>query len=300
MKRLLLGALLVTACATPSPDARRDAEAEELARFSSALAHAGMSVPLPPRRCEEPRGALRWDDEVGCLDGVVDDRRAALASYARALVRERVGSKPAARAVERGDELVDAFLHDDARFASLALALERDFDARRAGAAATAKAPAAKKAVAVEDKAAVVAAADEGRAPPASDAGPAAAVEPVVDAGVALDAGVVLSVRDRLVGTWVVELPGPVLNVYHLCADGRASVKPESSVAAIAELIADMPATSGTWEVSDAEPPTIKFTWSGGEPLEGQIRSLSAESVTIDYGDETVTATRRSTSASCE
>lgn len=301
MRRALTIAVVVTACATPSPSEQQAAARDAMAGFSSSLAQAGMSVALPPRVCEEPAGAPRWDDDVGCLDGDITDPKVALTVYARALVRERLGGKPVPRAEQRGEELADAYLRRDLRFASLALAIERDFDAKRAGDKGAAKKASAKK-PAVDDKGGADAkkAAKLEPSEPAADAGPAAEAEPLVDAGVVGDAGVVVTLRDRLVGTWVVEMPGPVLNVYQLCADGSASVKPESSVAAIAELVGDMPATRGTWEVTEGDPAKIAFVWSGGERLEGEITALSAESVTVDYGDEVVTAARRSASASCE
>ncbi|OGQ10898.1 MAG: hypothetical protein A2138_01335 [Deltaproteobacteria bacterium RBG_16_71_12] len=302
MRRALVAALLAASCATPSPREQHEATRQALAAFSSSLAQVGMSVPLPPRVCEEPRGAPRWDDDVGCLDGDLGDPKVALEVYARALVRERLGGKPEQRAAARAAELADAYLRHDERFASLAVAIERDFDARRAADKGAPKKPAPKKPAGVDDKDHAAAKPDgkHDASTPMSDAGPAIEPEAPTDAGVPGDAGVVLTVRDRLVGTWVVEMPGPVQNVYHLCADGRARVKPESSVAAIAELIGEMPATRGTWEVTEGEPPKIAFVWAEGERLEGEITSLSAESVTIDYGDETVTAARRSASATCE
>ena len=48
------------------------------------------------------------------------------------------------------------------------------------------------------------------------------------------------------------------------------------------------------------EPPTIAFSWDGGERIEGDITSLSADSVTIDFGDDSMTAARQSGSPSCE
>ncbi|MCC7072344.1 MAG: hypothetical protein IT383_13530 [Deltaproteobacteria bacterium] len=301
MRRALLGVVVVTACATPSPEAQRRAEAEELARFSSALAHAGMSVPLPPRRCEEPTGALRWNDEVGCLDGSVDDGGTSVVIYARALVRERLGSTPEARANERGHELADAYLRKDERFASLALAVERDFDGKRAGVKPDAKAPVAKKPALVVDKVRAPAKKDERPDAAPTDAGPPPAEEPSVDVATVVDGGAGPSLRERLIGIWVDETgPGRMVHVFHLCADGNARVKPESSDAAIAELIGDIPATLGTWELIEGEAPKVRFTWAGGEPVEGEVRSLSDDGVTFDFGEVVTTTTRRPGTPSCE
>ena len=68
---------------------------------------------------------------------------------------------------------------------------------------------------------------------------------------------------------------------------------------ALAELLGDMPPAKGSWEVTEGDPPKVAFTW-GSDRYEGEITSLTADSVTIDYGDETVTAERRSSSATCD
>lgn len=309
MRRAPLRALLLVACcatcATPTALERQTATRDALDAFSAALAQAGMSVPLPPRACEEAAGEPRWDDEVGCVDGV-GDARASLVVYARALLAERLKDAPAARA----EELVAAYLSKDERFVELARAVERDFDARRTASAKPKKpadAPALKKDGTSKDgakkdgakKDGADARVAEGTAPPA-DAGAERGSGVDVDAGaLEADAGVVLTVHDRLIGTWVVATDSPVSNVYALCADGRATMHPETSDAALAELLDDMPPAKGSWEVTEGPPPKVAFTW-GSDRYEGEITALSSESVTIDYGEETVTATRRSASASCE
>ncbi|MCC7108160.1 MAG: hypothetical protein IT382_02635 [Deltaproteobacteria bacterium] len=312
LRGFCLALLAGLSCATPGANDPHAATREALSSFSAALAHAGMSVPLPPRICEEPSGPPRWDDEVGCVDGEGLDARAALEVYGAALVDARLPRAPA----ERSRALVQAWLGNDARFAELALAVERDFDARRA-----AKAPASALARAERGRAgeggkkADKGAGPEGAGPspkPAealADAGPDAgsasgsAAEPAPAAregAPAGDAGVVLSVRERLVGVWAVVMEGPIKNVYALCADGRATMHPETSDSALAELLDDMPEAKGSWEVvSEGPPPRVAFTWAD-ERYEGEITELTAERVTIDYGDETVTAERRSSTASCD
>lgn len=289
---LLVATLLVVSCATPTVSEQQAATRETLAAFSTALARAGMSVPLAPRVCDEPTGAPRWDDEVGCLDGLGGDVRDALRVYARAVVRTRLGD----RAEPRADALVDAYLAHDDLLVSLALAVERDFDATRVAKKEAPKKPAPKKRPSDESR---IGTPDAGPVSSPSDAGQVVELVVAEDAGAPGDAGVVRSVHDRLVGTWVVATSGPVVNVYVLCADGRATVKSETSDASLAEMIDDLPASTGSWEVTQEEPPKIAFTW-GSERYQGEITALSADSVTIDYGEETVTAERRSTGASCE
>lgn len=313
MRRAPLRALLLVACcatcATPTALERQAATREALDAFSAALAQAGMSVPLPARACEEPAGEPRWDDEVGCVDGVGDER-ASLGVYARALLAERLQDAPAARA----EELVAAYLAKDERFAELARAVERDFDARRLAAAT----PKGRAAPGGDDKAKSKKPADssapkndgsskEGAGKdgakkdvPPTDAGTERGPAVDVDAGALdADAGVLMTVRDRLIGTWVVATDSPVSNVYALCADGRATMHPETSDATLAELLDDMPPAKGSWEVTEGPPAKVAFTW-GSDRYEGEITALSSESVTIDYGEETVTAARRSASASCD
>lgn len=315
LRRALCGfymALLagLASCATPGASDPHAATREALSSFSTALAQAGMSVPLPPRICEEPSGPPRFDDEVGCVDGAGLDARAALEVYGAALVRKRLPSAPA----DRSRALVHAWLNNEPRFAELALAVERDFDARRvAKAPASALARAERGRAGEGGKRADKGAGPEGAGPkPAealADAGPDAGsasgspAEPATAAregAPAGDAGVVLSVRERLVGVWAVVMEGPIKNVYALCADGRATMHPETSDSALAELLDDMPEAKGSWElVSEGPPPRVAFTWAD-ERYEGEITQLTAERVTIDYGDETVTAERRSSSASCD
>lgn len=308
-----LGPALVAAlasCATTGAHDPHAATREALTSFSAALAQAGMSVPLPPRLCEEASGAPRWDDEVGCVDGERLDARAALEVYGAALVQARL---PEA-ATERSRVLVQAWLDHDARFAELALAVERDFDARRAAkGAAGAKARAdrghgsdgAKRADkgAAPKAAAVGAGPVDARADAGPDAGPegkALADAPAADAAPLGDGGVALSVHERLVGVWAVVMEGPIKNVYALCADGRATMHPETSDAALAELLDDMPEAKGSWEVlTEGPPPRVAFTWAD-ERYEGEVTQLTAERVTFDYGDETVSAERRSSTASCD
>lgn len=91
-----------------------------------------MSVPLPPRICEEPARECtpRVDEEIGCIEispGCPPERAVLLSTYARAIVARRLPADASARA----DELVAAWQQNSESFSLLAAKLEHDFDSRR-------------------------------------------------------------------------------------------------------------------------------------------------------------------------
>ena len=138
--RTLIALTCVTACATATPQASALVQQKRLAGFSSALAQAGLSVPLPPRICQEPppHGAARatFDDDIGCVaasEGAQDSD--VVIAYARAIVARRLLG-PAGATDARADALAHAFLAGDPALATLAAAIELDFDAYKEAQAA--------------------------------------------------------------------------------------------------------------------------------------------------------------------
>jgi hypothetical protein len=271
-----------------------------------------MSVPLPARVCEETAraGVAQWLDDPGCV--ALGARRAgadtdALDAYARAIVALRRPDAGDDDARERANALVAAYRRDDPRLTQLALEVERAFDERRArdasdaakrGGARRPARPARPRGERDTD-AGVVGAADAG-----VDAGAAAGWPD----GEAPDGGpdeggdggpAAPTLKDRIVGTWVTTRDGPMRNVYALCADGRSLTTYEAVDAKFAEFLDDLPAVRGEWRAIDGEPPKIVFS-SGGDSYEATITSLTADAMSVDYGEETMTLARRSTSASCD
>jgi hypothetical protein len=296
-------ALTWTACATSQPS-HAQVTRERLEQFSSALAHAGMSVPVPPRVCDEPvrSDAVMFDDDVGCVsvpEGAATDD--AVRIYARAIVARRVPEAPEMRA----DLLVDAWRNDDPQFASMATSIESDFDARRAASKVKpkkpppirdAKASGSARARPTRD---VV---DAGSAPLDGGAPVRAASErrerDVVDAGpAATDAGT-LTTRERIVGTWTARNEGAnVVVVYALCGSGDLVVRYEAT--GERTHLFDVEPVRGTWEVTEGEPPTFTLIIAG-ERQEGPINKLTDDAAEVTFDDETIALTRRSKSANCE
>jgi hypothetical protein len=278
--RFTLGLLLACACASPRPPAPPPLET-----FSSELARAGMSVPLPPRFCDDVD-----DPDVACVRRG-DDDAATVRAYARLLVKRRLPDAPEARA----DALADAWLTGDPRFAALAQEIEHDFDARRQRAPKKADAKPKAKPKPAEpspSKPAAAAGATADKAPKKD----APATAPPAEAGAAEAAPPTLA--ERLVGTWAASLGG-ITNVYTLCADGGLSIRSEASDPMFAELAGDLPATTGRWRAVDGDTPKVILTF-GGEDHELTIAALSDDALTVDWNEgETVKLERRSRSATC-
>lgn len=257
-----------------------------------------MSVPVPPRVCEEPvrSDAVMFDDDVGCVsvpDGAATDD--AVRIYARAIVGRRVPEAPEVRA----DLLVDAWRNEDPAFASMASSIESEFDARQASLKSRPKKAAAKEAKP----------SGKGRPRPVVDAGPApldggtVARAPsergdVVDAGAdVVDAGAPTT-RDRLIGTWLARNEGAnVVVVYSLCASGDLVVRYEAT--GERTHLFDVEPVRGTWEVTDGEPPMFALLIAG-ERQEGPINKLSEDAAEVTFDGDNIALTRRSKSANCE
>lgn len=301
------GALATTsACATTTPESLATARRERLEQFSAALAQAGLSVPLPPRLCEEPttRETAAFDEDIGCVAAPPGARESDVVTvYARAVVARRVPD-----AEGRADELARAFLEGDPAFTALAVAIESEFDARRAALARAPKARASAKARAKHRPGVPV-----GDAGPRADGGPARgppvsrAVSDDVDgrdAGVDIDAGpAALTVRERLIGTWATTKPSAIVHIHALCIDGGWRVTFEATNDVGRMVVGDLAPIHGSWEVTDGDPPGITLTAADGEKQQGTVAKLSDDvaELAIEGDDpEVIGLARRSKSAVCD
>lgn len=290
-------------CAT-TPAAASLAQRARLEELSAALAQAGLSVPLPPRICEEPIApdAVRFDDEVGCVSAPPGAKETDVVTvYARAIVARRLPDAPEARA----DALARAFLEGDPAFPALAAAIEAEFDARRLARAKAPK-PRAKPKARPRPKDAVVVdagtSADGGpaRGPPVviEDEGEDEDIDDDVDAGPRPR-----TVRERLIGTWVTTKPGPIVQVHSLCGSGDWAVRFEATNEAGRMVVGELEPIRGTWEVVDGDPPRITLTAGDGETQEGTVATLREDvAVFAIEGDdpERIRLSRRSKTASCD
>ncbi len=286
-----------------------------LAGFGDALARAGMSVAVAPRACTPgvdevtapPSCAPRWDDDVACVvlppaaagcdrDGVA---RAALVTYARALVKAHLPGAPAARAAA----LVEAYsAHDDAKLAALARAVEADFDALRS----TAPVKVARHEHHARHKPAPAKApvdagppADGAGAPHADTAAPAGDEDEGDGDGEEEEQGPgAPSLHDRLVGTWTYD-EGPLRNVNALCDDGAYAVRYEAAGAGDGDFDPDdMPTVHGTWKAEE-DPPRVAFS-AFGEHVDAPVRGLTDDTLDLDFDGEAIHLERRSKTATCE
>jgi hypothetical protein len=202
--------------------------------------------------------------------------------------------------LERADALVHAYLaHDDAKLALVATGVERDFDEARAQ-----KKPSAGAKVAHVD--APHEHAQHPDAGPVVDAGASAREEregageraaskahELVDGGPAP-----LTLKDRLVGTWVYE-GGVVRNIYALCDDGAYAVRFEIVDDSLGISRGDLPEVNGKWEVVDGDPPQIHFT-AAGETMDAPVGTLSDDAMEITIDGEDLKLSRRAKTATCE
>lgn len=313
--------IAASGCATSTQPSHAEVTRIRLEQFSSSLAHAGMSVPVPPRVCDEPlRGdAVTFDDDVGCVsvpdNAPVDD---AVRIYARAIVQRRVPGAPEMRA----DLLVDAWRNDDPAFASMASSIESEFDARRAalksrkagGAGGRADKALAAKARARPDKKRDVVDAGVARAPSsrartergdhvdARDGGVELGLIDLVDAGPRKR-----TVKERIIGTWVMVKDGASVTAVHaLCASGAWVVRYEASSDVGRSIAGEVPPMRGTWEVTepsgddDDEDPVLTLILNDGERQEGPITELSEDSAEVTLDGEQLSFRRRSKSANCD
>lgn len=298
----------VTACAAPTATSKTRAQRERLEEFSAALAQAGMSVPLPPRICEDSPARLpvvegtrgvavvSFNDEIACVDAPADARlEDIVTTYARALVFLRI---PGATD-ERADALARAFLRGDPALAPMAAAIEGEFDARRLarkvppqGGKPTPRRP--NKGGPNVDARAL----DGGVA--SVDSMPIM-VEAEVDAGV-LDGTLPSTIYEQLIGTWATTKPGPFVDLYALCADGAWMLRYEASNDIGRRALGDLEPRHGTWEAVDGDPPTITLIDGDAEKQQGTIPSLTDEAVEIafDGEDEVMKLIRRSKAAVCD
>lgn len=302
------------ACATSTAGpTHAELTREKLELFSSALAHAGLSVPVPPRVCDEPLrdDAVLFDDDVGCVsvpDGAPSDD--AVRIYARAIVARRVPDAPEMRA----DLLVDAWRNDDPAFATMASSIESEFDARRAAMKSPPKKPPVKDAKAPSGGARPRPKRDVVDAGPPPLAGGPVARAPsergergerreraTADAGVDdvdVDAGAPKTVRERVIGTWLARNEGAnVVVVYSLCGSGDVVIRYEAT--GERTHLFDVEPMRGTWEVTEGDPPTFALLVAG-ERQEGPITSLSDDAAEVTLDGEPIELTRRSKSANCE
>ena len=114
------------------------------------------------------------------------------------------------------------------------------------------------------------------------------------DAGVAVVAAP-RTVRERIIGTWVLASEADVVPVHSMCASGAWVVRYEATgdVGAVEPM-------RGRWDVADGEPPKLLLTLPDDERQEGTINKLTDEAAEVTLEDEELKFTRRSKTANCE